>query len=85
MDQIADILLKLRIAELEAHVALREIERAGLTRQIDDPGCDPDERDRAILRRERVIIEWGEFMTELHDLRDQRDIERAPIRRAMQN
>ena len=75
MDQIGAIILKLKITELEAQLVLREIERAGLNAQIDDPNFDLDEKDRAILRRERVIVEWGEIMTELQDLRIRRDEE----------
>lgn len=73
MDQIGEIILRLKITELEAQLVLREIERVGLSRRIDDPGFDPDEKDRAIFRRERTIVEWGEIMTELHELRARQD------------
>lgn len=71
MDQIGEIVLKLRITELGAQLALREIERLGLSRQINDPSFDPGEKERAVLRRERTIIEWGEIMTDLQELRRQ--------------
>ena len=65
----------MKITELEAQLVLREIERAVLNAQIDNPKFDPDEKDRAVLRRHRLIVEWGEIMTELQDLRSRRDEE----------
>ena len=43
MDQIGEIILKLKITELEAQLALREIERVRLNWQIDKPEIDEDE------------------------------------------
>ena len=85
MDQIGDIILKLKIAELETQLALREIERVGLSRQIDDRNTDPDEKDRAILRRERTIVEWGQTMVELQELRERRGCEPELMPRASLN
>jgi len=70
MDAIGEIILRLKISELEAHLALREIERVGLNWVIDDPKTDPDEKYRLELRRERVLVEWGEIMIELQELRE---------------
>jgi hypothetical protein len=53
----------------------------GLSRQINDPNLDSDEKDRAILRRERLIVERGEIIVELHELRcPQEGIERSSRR-----
>jgi hypothetical protein len=68
MDQIGDIILTLKITELKAQIALREIERVGLNRVTEDLKTDEDSRYRATILRERVTIEWGELMTELHEL-----------------
>lgn len=70
MEAIGEIILRLKISELEAQLALREIERVGLNWVIDDPKTDPDEKYRLELRRERVLIEWGEIMSELQELRE---------------
>jgi hypothetical protein len=80
MDQIGEIILRLRINELEAHLVLREIERAALNREIEDPKIDADERYRKTIRRDRTIIEWGEVMTELQDLRERYSRELALLR-----
>ncbi len=70
MEAIGEIILRLKISELEAQLALREIERVGLNWVIDDSKTDPDEKYRLELRRERVLIEWGEIMSELQELRE---------------
>jgi hypothetical protein len=80
MDQIGEIILRLKITELEAQLALREIMRVGLNQQIDDPETEGGERYLAALRRDRTIIEWGELMTELQEFRERqtRELELAP-------
>jgi hypothetical protein len=82
MDQVSEILLRLTISERQAQLALREIERVALTREIDDPLTSPDRRPEAMLRRDRSLVEWGEIMTELQDLRE---CELALMRRAALN
>ena len=59
---------------------LCEIERVGLSRQIEGPDFDLGERDRAVVRRERVVVEWGEIMVELYELRERypRELELTP-------
>jgi hypothetical protein len=85
MDEIGEIILRLRINELEAHLVLREIERAALNREIGDPKADDDERYRKTIRRDRTVIEWGEVMTELQDLRDRYGRELGLMPRATLN
>lgn len=74
MDQISEIILRLRIVELGAQLALREVERVVLNHEIDDPKTDPSRRLEAQLRRDRSLVEWGEFMTELHELRNRHEL-----------
>jgi len=77
---IGEIILRLKISELEAQLVLCEIERVGLSRQIEGPDFDLGERDRAVVRRERVVVEWGEIMVELYELRERypRELELTP-------
>jgi hypothetical protein len=72
----------LKIVQLEAKLALREIMRVGLNRQIDDPETEGGERYLATIRRDRTIIEWGEIMTELQGLRERHTRELEPTPRA---
>jgi hypothetical protein len=85
MDQIGEILLKLAITEREAQLALREIERNALNREIEDPRTDPGRRSEALLRRNRSLVEWGAIMTELQDLRDVQQRETTPVPRTVRN
>lgn len=70
MDQIEEIILKIRITELEALLVLCEFERGVLNRRIEDAETDEEDRCTATIRRDRTIIEWGGIMTELHELRE---------------
>lgn len=70
MDEIGEIILRLKIIQLEARAALCEMERVTWSTKTDDPNTDDDERYLASIRRDRTIIEWGEIMTELQELRD---------------
>ena len=63
----------LRLDNLEALLVLREIERVGLNFQIDSPETTPERKMEAIARRDKVLIEWGETLTELEDLRFSND------------
>jgi hypothetical protein len=63
----------LRLDNLEALLVLREIERVGLNFQIDSPQIAPEQKAAAIFRRDQVLIEWGETLTELEDLRNSND------------
>jgi len=80
MDQIGEIILKLKITELQAQLALRELERVALNLEIDDPATDDDRKHLASIRRDRTVIEWGEIMTELQELREchARELELTP-------
>jgi hypothetical protein len=79
MDQINEILLRLKIAECEAKLALREMERVALTREIDDQRTDPERRCQAILQRDQSIVKWGEIMTQLRDMREVQERETAAL------
>ena len=41
--------------------------------QIDSPETTPERKMEAIARRDKVLIEWGETLTELEDLRFSND------------
>lgn len=69
MTEIDRICRLLRLDNLEAQLVLREIERVGLNAQIDSPETTPERRAKAIARRDNSLIEWGEIMTELEELR----------------
>ena len=69
MTEIDRICRLLRLDNLEAQVVLREIERVGLNAQIDSPETTRERRAKAIARRDASLIEWGEIMTELEELR----------------
>jgi hypothetical protein len=60
----------LRLDNLEALLVLREIERVGLNFEIDSPQITPEQKAKFITRRDEVLIEWGETITELEDLRN---------------
>ncbi len=65
MDEIADIRRRLRFTMLRAQIALREIERIGLTAEIDNPLTAKRRKIEATTRRAEALVEWGEIMTEL--------------------
>lgn len=75
MDQVGEIILRLKINELEAQLALREIERAGLNREIADPATSPERVWESTLQRERSLVKWSEGIIELHNLRNERERE----------
>ncbi|MGA2730909.1 MAG: hypothetical protein ABSE96_24115 [Terracidiphilus sp.] len=57
------------IQNLEAILAVQEIELAGLNFAIDSLFNSPEEKAGAIERRDAVIVEWGKTMTELENAR----------------
>ena len=59
----------LLIQNLEAIVAVQEIELAGLNFAIDSLLNSPEEKAEVIARRGTLIVEWGKTMTELEDAR----------------
>ena len=85
MDQISEILLNLTITEREAQLALREIERNALNREIENPRTDPERRSEALLRRNRSLAEWGAIMTELEHLREAQSRETTLVPRTVRN
>jgi hypothetical protein len=70
MTEIDRICRLLRTDNLEAQLVLREIERVGRNRVIDSPQTTPERKAAAIARRDAALIEWGEIITELEELRN---------------
>ena len=52
---------------LKAQLALRELERLALTKEIESPLTTPERKTEAIARRDASLIEWAEIMNELGD------------------
>jgi hypothetical protein len=57
------------LANLEARLVVSEIERVGLNFELGSQQITPERRADAIARRDAVLIEWGETMTKLEELR----------------
>jgi hypothetical protein len=70
MEEIDRIWRILVLDNLEAQLVVHEIERVGLNFEIDSPQVTPERKAEAIARRDTVLIEWGEIMTELEELRN---------------
>jgi hypothetical protein len=70
MDEIDRIYCLLRSDHLEAQLVLYEIARVGFNAEIDSPETTPERRAQAIARRDASLVEWGEIMTELEELRN---------------
>jgi hypothetical protein len=56
-------------SNLEARLVVAEMERVGLEFELRSPQITPERKAEAIARRDAVLIEWGEIMTKLEDLR----------------
>ncbi|MGO9619728.1 MAG: hypothetical protein ACLPH3_23980 [Terracidiphilus sp.] len=69
MDEIRERQRLMLIDNLEAQLVVRELERVGLNFEIDSPQIVPERKAEAIARRDVVLVEWGEIMTELEELR----------------
>lgn len=67
-NEIVRILRRLRINELKALLGLSEIERVALNFEIDSPQITSERKAEAIARRDAVMIEWAQRMTELTEL-----------------
>jgi len=67
---LAEALRTNLIDQLEARLILCEFRRVGLNSVIDSPFVAPEDRNQAILERGAVLIEWGEVMTQLHELKE---------------
>lgn len=69
MEEIDRLHLALLVENLEAHLVALEIERAGLSFEIDSPQTTAERKTEAMERRDEALTEWGKIMTELQDLR----------------
>jgi hypothetical protein len=57
------------VTNLEARLQVSEIERVALNFEIGSPQITLERKAEAIARRDVVLIEWGEIMTRLEELR----------------
>ena len=69
MDDLEDILHRMRVSNLEARLELREIEAAAYTREIASPLTYATRRAEAIERRDAVLIELSRIRAELDEMR----------------
>ena len=69
MDEMDDIRLRLRISNLEARLALREIEAAALTREIASPLTSSKRREEVIQSRDAALTEASVINAELDEMR----------------
>ncbi len=67
-DEIVRIVRRLNIERLQALLGVGEIERVGLNFEIDSPQITPQRKAEAMARRDAVMIEWAQRMTELAEL-----------------
>ena len=70
MTEIDRLYRLLRTNHLEAQLVLYEIARVGFNAEIDSPETPPERRAEAIELRDASLIEWGESITELEELRN---------------
>ena len=70
---------------LEARLIACEVWRTSLDFALASPTISTDDREKALQQRGAALVEWGEVMTELHDLRQRDDDERALMPRAELN
>jgi hypothetical protein len=57
------------LSNLEARLQVSEIERVALDFELRSPQITPERKADAIACRDAVLIEWGETMTKLEELR----------------
>lgn len=69
MDNLDNIRYRMRVTKLEARLALREIECAALTREINSPLTSTTRKTEAAESRESMQAEGAEIMQELTELR----------------
>lgn len=67
-DEIVRILRRLRIGKLKTMLAVGEIERVALNFELGSPQITPQRKTEALARRDAVMIEWAQRMTELQEL-----------------
>ena len=71
MDALDDITRRMRVCKLESRLALREIERDSLSREVKSPMTSPDRRGMAIERIYEIETEWAAIFAELQSVRGQ--------------
>lgn len=69
MDQIDELHIRMRISNLEARVALREIEIASLDRNINSPLTSARRKSVAGERKNAALVELSEIKDELEQVR----------------
>jgi hypothetical protein len=57
------------VSNLEARLQVFEIERIALNFELGSSQITPERKAEAIARRDAVLIEWGETLTKLEELR----------------
>jgi hypothetical protein len=55
-------------SSLEARLQVSEIERVALNFELGSPQITPERKVDAMARRNAVLIQWGETMTQLEEL-----------------
>ena len=68
-DDLDEIRIRMRISNLEARLAMREIEMAALSREIASPLTSSKRREEAAERRDAEHEDWWQIKTELDELR----------------
>ncbi|MGA8669684.1 MAG: hypothetical protein WB679_07400 [Terracidiphilus sp.] len=68
-NELEDIIYRMQITKLESKLALREIERESLNREIATRTLTPDRHVEAIERRDELQTECAQLLTELETLR----------------
>jgi len=69
MDELDEIRCRLRVSNLEARIALLEIEAAALTREIASPLTSARRGTELIPRRDAMLTEATRLNAELDELR----------------
>jgi hypothetical protein len=69
MDELGEIRRRLRISNLEARLALREIEAAALTREITSPLTSANRKGEAIQSRDAALTEASVIKADLDEMR----------------
>lgn len=69
LDEMDEIRIRMRISNLEARLAMREIEIAALSREIANYLTSSKQRAEAIEYRDLEHADWWKIKAELDDLR----------------
>lgn len=68
-DEIGEIRIRMRISNLEARLAMREIEIADLSREIASSLTSSNRREEGIKRRDAEQADWRQIRAELDEMR----------------